>query len=63
MTTTEGHEALQVDENYWERFREAAREAAAALGPDAFDGLSGEEYVERLRSSHTCDCGCRARYE
>jgi hypothetical protein len=60
MTTTEGREALQTDENYWKRFRELASAAAAESDPDDFDGLSGEEYVERIRSRRCC---CEPRSE
>jgi len=42
-----------VDEKYGtayrERLRQAFREAAGSAEPDDFDGLSGEEYVEKIR--------------
>jgi predicted CopG family antitoxin len=32
-----------------ERLRQAFRESAGAAGPEDFDGLSGEEYVAKIR--------------
>jgi predicted CopG family antitoxin len=34
---------------YRERLRQAFREAAGSADPEDFDGLSGEEWVERMR--------------
>jgi hypothetical protein len=42
-----------IDDNYGgtyrERLRRALRESAGSADPDDFDGLSGEEYVEKIR--------------
>jgi hypothetical protein len=41
------------DDEYRERLRKAVRESAGAAHPDDFDGLSGEEYVAKIRRQWT----------
>lgn len=40
-------------EDYRQRLRQAFRDAAGTARPDDFDGLSGEEYVAKIRRSWT----------
>ena len=42
-----------TDEDYRERLRKALRESAGSAHPDDFDGLSGEEYVAKIRGQWT----------
>ena len=37
------------DNDYRQRLKKAIRESAGSAHPDDFDGLSGEEYVEKIR--------------
>ncbi|HEX6754803.1 MAG TPA: ribbon-helix-helix protein, CopG family [Mycobacteriales bacterium] len=41
------------DEDYRQRLRKALRESAGSADPGDFDGLSGEEYVARVRRQWT----------
>ena len=38
-----------TDDDYRRRLKRAIRESAGSAHPDDFDGLSGEEYVEKIR--------------
>lgn len=42
-----------TDAEYRRRLRKAIRESAGAAGPDDFDGLTGEEYVAKIRRQWT----------
>ena len=41
------------DDDRRQRLRQAFRDAAGTARPDDFDGLSGEEYVAKIRRSWT----------
>ncbi len=41
------------DDDYRRRLRQAFRDAAGTAHPDDFDGLSGEEYVAKIRRQWT----------
>jgi hypothetical protein len=43
----------ESDDDYRERLRKAIRESAGSAHPDEFDGLSGEEYVRKIRRQWT----------
>ena len=52
-TAVDKQYGTERDEDYRRRLRKALRESAGAAHPDDFDGLSGEEYVARIRRRWT----------
>jgi hypothetical protein len=48
-TAVQDKYGAESDEDYRRRLKVAIRESAGSAHPDDFDGLSGEEYVEKVR--------------
>jgi hypothetical protein len=52
-TAVQDKYAVESDEDYRQRLRQAFRDAAGTAHPDDFEGLSGEEYVAKIRRGWT----------
>jgi hypothetical protein len=52
-TAVDKHYRNLSDDDYRRRLRKALRESAGSAHPDDFDGLSGEEYVAKIRRRWT----------
>jgi hypothetical protein len=48
-TAVQDKYGAESDEDYRRRLKKAIRESAGSAHGDDFDGLSGEEYVEKVR--------------